>query len=257
MQVRENKVKQILNSGGRIFSSAVRLPAAGFCELLGYAGFDFVLLDGEHGAMDASTIDQMTQSCFAGGTVPVVRVLRNNDAEAVMHALDLGAQGILIPHCRTAADARALRNAALYAPEGNRGYGPGRQAAWGRVPATEYLASVNETIVLLGLIEDLEGVENVAEIATAGLDVLWVGTGDLSLAFGVPGQRDNPQVREAALKVLEACQANGIAAGFPARSPDEAKWAVEQGFRAIGCGGAEGFVMEKSREFLDAVGRGD
>ena len=78
MQVRENKVKQILNSGGTIFSSSVRLPEPGLCEILGYAGFDFVLLDGEHGAVDNSSIDRMTQSCFAADTVPVVPLLPRN-----------------------------------------------------------------------------------------------------------------------------------------------------------------------------------
>src|ERR1700730_16761566 len=113
MPVRENKVKQILRSGGTIYSSSVRLPEPGLCELLGYAGFDFVLLDGEHGAVDATSIDRLVQGCFAGNTVPIVRVLRNDDPEAVMHALDLGAQGILLPHCRSAADAQRLRAAAL------------------------------------------------------------------------------------------------------------------------------------------------
>jgi len=110
MHVRENKLKQIWRSGGTVFSSSVRLAEPGLCEILGYAGFDFVLLDGEHGAIDAGAVDRMTQSCFAGGTVPVVRVLRNNDPEAVMHSLDLGAQGILIPHCRSAEEAAWARD---------------------------------------------------------------------------------------------------------------------------------------------------
>ncbi len=182
MHVRENKVKQILSSGDPVFSSSVRLPEPGLCEILGYAGFDFVLLDGEHGAMDPKTLDCLIQGCFAGDTVPIVRVLKNNDAEAVMHALDLGVQGILIPHCRTPDDARALQQASFYPPRGNRGFGPGRGAKWGRVSGSDYFDTINDTIVLLALIEDVEGVENVDQIAATGLDVLWVGTGDLALA---------------------------------------------------------------------------
>jgi len=130
MPVRENKVKQILRAGGTVYSSSVRLPEPGLCELLGYAGFDFVLIDGEHGAVDAATIDLLVQGCFAGGTVPVVRVLRNDEPEAVMKVLDLGAQGVLIPHCRTADDARRLQEAAFYPPRGKRGFGPGRGGKW-------------------------------------------------------------------------------------------------------------------------------
>jgi len=255
MPVRENPAKRKLQAGETIFTSSVRLAEPGLCEILGYAGFDFVLLDGEHGAADASSIDRLVQGCYAGGTVPVVRTLHNRDSEGVMHALDLGAQGVLIPHCRTADDARALRNAALYPPEGERGYGPGRGAAWGRIPVDEYLRTVNDTVLTLALIEDLDGLKNVDKIAAAGLDVLWVGTGDLAMAFGVPGERNHPKVLEAADRILAACQRHNVAAGFPVGNAAEAARAQEAGYRAIGFGGAEQYVMQAARQFLDALGR--
>jgi 2-keto-3-deoxy-L-rhamnonate aldolase RhmA len=255
MQVRSNPAKRILKEGGVLYTSSLRLPEPGLCELLGYAGFDFVLLDGEHGAADATTIDRLVQGCFAGNTVPIVRVLRNDDPEAVMHALDLGAQGILLPHCRSLADAVRLRSAALYPPLGNRGFGPGRGALWGRVPLDKYFSATNDNTLLLALIEDTEGVDAVDEIATCGIDVLWVGSGDLAMAYGVPGQRQHPRVLEAAEKILAACQHHGIAAGYQVGSVDEAKWAREQGYRAIGFGGAEQYVMQASRQFLEPLGR--
>jgi 2-keto-3-deoxy-L-rhamnonate aldolase RhmA len=255
MQVRPNPAKKILEEGGVLFTSSVRLPEPGLCELLGYAGFDFVLLDGEHGAVDATSIDRLVQGCFAGNTVPIVRVLRNDDPEAVMHALDLGAQGILLPHCRSAADAQRLRAASLYPPLGNRGFGPGRGALWGRVPLDNYFPASNDNVLLLALIEDPEGVDAVDEIATCGIDVLWVGSGDLAMAYGVPGQRQHPRVLAAAERILAACRHHGIAAGFPVGSVDEAKWAREQGYRAIGFSGAEQYVMQASRQFLEPLGR--
>jgi 4-hydroxy-2-oxoheptanedioate aldolase len=255
MLIRSNPFKELLHAGGTAFGSSVRLPEPGLCEILGYAGFDFVLIDGEHGGIDLAAVDRLTIGCFAGGTVPIVRVLRNDDPEGVMHALDLGAQGILIPHCRTADDARRLREAALYPPEGRRGYGPGRGARWGRVPTAEYFAAANQTVALLALVEDPEGVENSDEIASAGLDVLWVGTGDLALAYGVPGQTDHPLVLQAARQVVEACQRHNVAAGFPARKLAEIAWAREHGYRVIGYGGAEQYVMQTARQFLEAAGR--
>ena len=253
MQVRENKAKQRLRAGETIYSSSVRLPEPGLCEILGAAGFDFVLLDGEHGGVDASTIDRLVLGCLAGGTVPVARVLRNNDWPAVMHFLDLGAQGILLPHCRTAGDAAAFRNAALYPPDGQRGFGPGRGMHWGRVSIDDYFAIVNETVLTIALIEDPDAVDHVDAIAASGLDCLWVGTGDLALSFGVPGQRRHPKVLEAAETILKACLRHNVAAGFPVGDADEARWAREQGYRAIGFGGAESYVMQAARGFLDAV----
>jgi 4-hydroxy-2-oxoheptanedioate aldolase len=251
MPVRSNKAKQILKSGGAIYSSSVRLPEPGLCELLGYAGFDFVLIDCEHGATDAVAIDRLVQGCFAGETVPVVRVLRNDEPEAVMRALDLGVQGVLIPHCRTADDARRLQQAAFYPPRGKRGLGPGRGAKWGLVPTAEYFQTIDETVLLLALIEDVEGVENIEEIAKTGLDVLWVGTGDLAADLGVPGQTDHPKVLEASARILAACQRHGVACGFPARNIENGRWARDQGYRAIGYGCAEHYVMQTARSFLE------
>ena len=255
MQVRENKVKQMLASGGTVFSSAVRLPEPGMCELLGYAGFDFVLLDAEHGAMDLTTIDRLTQSCFSGGTVPVVRVLHNNDSEIMMRVLDLGAQGVLIPHCRTAADAVNLQQAAFYPPRGIRGFGPGRGNKWGRVKTADYFREIDDSLLLAALIEDTEGVENIDEIAAVGLDCLWVGTGDLALAYGVPGERQHPRVVQAAEKILAACLKHNVAAGFPVSNAEEANWAQQQGYRMIGYGTAESYVMQTARHYLEALGR--
>ncbi len=253
MSPRTNFVKRKLHAGEVVWSSSVRLPESGLCEILGLAGFDFVLLDGEHGAMDAATLDRLIQGCFAGGTVPIVRVLRPNDAEAVMHALDLGAQGVLMPHCRTADDARELSRAGLYAPEGSRGFGPGRGSMWGRVSGAEYLAAANAETVLLALVEDPEAVENVEAIAAAGLDGLWVGTGDLALGYGVGTDRHHPQVMQAAAQILAACQKHNVACGYPARNVEEARWAMRQGYRLIGYGGAEQYVMQESRRFLTEV----
>lgn len=255
MPVRENRVKQTLEAGGAIFSSSVRLPEPGLCELLGYAGFDFVLIDGEHGGIDFAGIDGMVQSCWAAGTAPFYRVLHKDDAPTIMKALDLGVQGILIPHCCSAADATALRAAALYPPEGKRGFGPGRGAEWGRVSTAEYFESINRSVFLFALIEDPEGVENVEEIAAAGLDCLWVGTGDLALSYGVPGERDHPRVSEAADRILQACLRNNVAAGWPASDVEDARRAIDRGYRLIGLGGAESLIMNSARDFLQAFGR--
>lgn len=255
--VRPNRAREVLRNGGVIFSSSVRLPAPGLCELLGFAGFDFVLLDCEHGAADAATIDSLVMGCHSGGTVPVVRVLKNDDPEPMMQVLDLGAQGVLIPHCRTADDAFRLKQAVAYPPAGIRGFGPGRAAKWGMIPTPDYLASIDETVLTIALVEDPEGIERATEIARVGLDVLWVGTSDLACALGVPGQPGHPRVMEAAGVVLRACQAAGIACGFPARDAAQAVWAREAGYRAIGYGCAEQYVMQTSRQFLREVGQGE
>jgi staphyloferrin B biosynthesis citrate synthase len=248
-------LKQKLRSGEVVYASSVRLAEPVLGEILGLAGFDFVVLDGEHGVAEAATLEQLILGCLAGGTAPIARVLRSDDPTAVMRALDLGAHGILLPHCRTSADARRLRDAALYPPDGTRGFGPGRGTAWGRTSTDEYLRTADDSVVLIGIVEDPEGIENIDQIAAAGLDCLWFGSGDLAMAYGLPGERGHPRVIAAALELLDACRRHGVVAGYPVGDAQEAEWAVAQGFRAIGYGGAEQYVMQTARQFLARLGR--
>ena len=131
----------------------------------------------------------------------------------------------------------------------------GRGAKWGLVPTPEYFSTIDDTVLLVALIEDVEGVENIDEIASVGLDLLWVGTGDLASDYRVPGETSHPLVMEAAARVLAACQKHQVACGFPARDAESARWAREQGYRAIGYGCAEQYVMQSARAFLASAGR--
>ncbi|MBI3465323.1 MAG: siderophore biosynthesis protein SbnG, partial [Planctomycetes bacterium] len=97
MPVRTNKLKRALREGKTVFGSSVRLPEPGLVEALGYGGFDYVLIDGEHGSMGWAEMERMILAAYAADTTPIVRVLKN-EPELVMRALDLGAQGILVPH---------------------------------------------------------------------------------------------------------------------------------------------------------------
>jgi 2-keto-3-deoxy-L-rhamnonate aldolase RhmA len=119
------------------------------------------------------------------------------------------------------------------------------------VPNAEYFRTIDDTILLLALIEDVEGVENIDAIAAVGLDVLWVGTGDLAADLGLPGQTDHPKVMEASARVLAACKKHNVACGFPARDHQASHWARDQGYRAIGFGCAEQYVMQAARKFLE------
>ena len=252
MPVRPNRAKDIIRQGGCLVSTAVRLPEPSLVEILGYAGFDFVLIDGEHGSIGWSDMERMILAAHASDTVRVVRVLKN-EPEMIMRSLDLGAQGILIPHCCTAEDARCFKQGSLYAPQGTRGVGPGRSKQWGVVGNEEYYQTINDQVLLLAMIEDPEAIDNIEAIAQEGLDVLWVGTGDLAASYGVPGQLTHPKVVEASQRVLEVGIQYNIAVGWPAQSPEDAARAASKGYRAIGCGGAEGYVMAGAQSYLKVM----
>jgi 4-hydroxy-2-oxoheptanedioate aldolase len=252
MLIRQNKLKRLLAAGKTAFGSSVRLPEPGLVEALGYAGFDYVLIDGEHGSMGWADMERMILAAHAAETTPIVRVVKN-EPELVMRALDIGAQGILVPHVCTEADARRLKDGALYAPEGRRGVGIGRVGQWGAIPMDEYFRTINSEIVLMAMIEDAEAIENIEAIAAVGLDILWVGTHDLAASYGLLGQVTHPRVLAAGDRMVAACQQTSVAVGFPARSPDDARDALGRGYRAIGYGSAETYVVQHGRAFLDTI----
>jgi 4-hydroxy-2-oxoheptanedioate aldolase len=252
MPVRRNKLKAALREGKTVFGSAVRLPEPGLVEVLGYAGFDYVLIDGEHGSMGWAELERMILAAYASDTTPVVRVLKN-EPELVMRALDLGAQGVLVPHVCTAADAQRFKDGALYPPEGHRGVGVGRAGMWGGLTLEEYFRTMNDQLVLMAMIEDAVAIENIEEIAAARLDILTVGTHDLAASYGLPGQVTHARVRAAADRVVAAGNRRGVAVGIPARDSEDARDAMRRGFRSIGFGSAETYVYHYGRAYLDEV----
>lgn len=252
MPIRQNKLKRLVSQGKTVFGSSVRLPEPGLVEALGFSGFDYVLIDGEHGSMGWADMERMILAAHAADTTPVVRVVKN-EPELVMRALDIGAMGILVPHVCTEADARRLKDGALYSPDGRRGVGIGRVGQWGAIPMDEYFRTINSEIVLMAMIEDAEAIENIESIAAVGLDILWVGTHDLAASYGLLGQTSHPRVLAAGDRVVAAGKRHNIAIGFPARNPDDAKDAMRRGYRAIGYGSAESYVVQHGRAFLESI----
>ena len=172
MHIRTNPMKQKLQNGALVFGVGARLPEPGIVEVLGYAGVDYVRIDGEHGSISWTAMERMILAAYAVGTTPIVRIYENN-AAMIMRALDLGAMGILVPHCCNAEDAQRIVNGALYPPQGKRGVGPGRGIKFGAVSTEDYYAGINDEIIVTAMIEDAEAIENIDEIVEIqGLDVL-------------------------------------------------------------------------------------
>lgn len=253
MNIRSNRMKKKLKAGELVFSASVRLPEPGLVEVMGYAGIDYVLIDAEHGSIGWTEMERMILAAYAADTTPVVRVHENNEA-MIMRALDVGAMGILVPHCRNAAEAQQIVNGALYPPQGKRGVGPSRGIKFGAVSASDYYAGINDEIVVCVMIEDAEAVDNIDGIVEIeGIDVLNVGTSDLAASLGVPGQPLHAKVAEASETVLAAATRNGIAVGYPTRSIDDGLQAIKRGFRVISCGNAAPLLLQAVQQYLAAL----
>jgi 4-hydroxy-2-oxoheptanedioate aldolase len=207
------------------------MPGPMGAEILGRQGFDWVLIDMQHGCMDYETALSMIRALDQTPAVPIVRVPWNEPG-IIGRVLDAGALGVLVPMIQTAQDARKAVEAALYPPAGRRSFGPVRV---GLRDGPAYFMSANERVSVVLMIETSEALAAVDEIASIpGAAALFVGPFDLSIALGLPpGDNDGkPAFDEAIEKVSSAARRNGIATAVLS-NPRVAPLRIRQGFQMI------------------------
>ncbi|WP_240048257.1 HpcH/HpaI aldolase family protein [Crenalkalicoccus roseus] len=179
------------------------------------AGFDWLFIDMEHGAMSVQEATQIAIAALGQGVTPVVRVCKDALFEGA-RALDNGAMGVVVPHVDTAEEARAIAAAYRYPPVGTRSWGgPPFAYALAAPDPAEAQAELNREILVVCMIETPEAVENAAAIAAVpGVDALMIGTSDLTAAMGIAGQIHHPRVHAAYEAVAAACRASGKTLGM-------------------------------------------
>lgn len=217
-------LKQRLAAGEALWGSFLKTPSPILVEVLATAGLDLLCLDAEHAPFDRATLDLCIMAGRANGLPMLVRT-PTAASEHVLNALDCGADGVLLPHIRSAEEARAAVATAHYG-RGGRGYaGSTRAAGYALTPIAAHLASSGERTVVVAQIEDVEAVEAVDAIAAVpGIDALFVGRIDLTIALGETDS-DAPPVLAAVERVLAAGRTAGVPVGmFVPRDGDVAGW---------------------------------
>jgi len=223
MQTNTTKVK--LEEGNTVFGAIISRYAPDLVELFGAIGYDFVMIDCEHGPMDLDQVEHMVRASEVFGITPIARIPNHADS-TVLRFLDRGVQGVIVPHVNTREEADAVARAARYYPEGHRGVGGGRAHDYG-VAATreESTRWINSQTLVIPMIEDTQAVENLEAILTVpGIDVLHVASGDLGQSMGNPGREE---VRRLMRGVIPAIQAGGKIAGVGGNAPSDAEGVAE------------------------------
>lgn len=233
------------------FGGWCSLPSALCAEALARSGYDWVLIDMQHGVADFATACELIRAVDGAGAAPLVRVPWNEPG-IIGRVLDAGAMGVVVPMIQGPEDARRMVEASLYAPAGRRSFGPVRPILRDGIG---YVADANQRIALLPMIETAEALENLeAILATPGVDGAFVGPMDLSVALGLP-PRDNdgvPAFDGAISKVTAACRAAGkLAAVYSSR--DVAPLRVRQGFDLISVTNDASAVVATARTDAAAV----
>lgn len=199
-------------------------------EIASRVGFDWVLIDMEHGSGSDSNLVSQLQAVDQAGAVSIVRIAWN-EAPRFKRVLDLGAAGVMVPYVNTAEEARLAVAAMRYPPAGTRGAAKFHRAAGFSLDFDSYFENANQNLLTIVQIETVEAVKNVEEIAAVdGVDVLFVGPLDLSVSLGIPGQTGHPAFREAIKKVIDASRNAGKVSGTLLVGADQIPQAIEDGY---------------------------
>ena len=250
-----NRMKQALKDGQSVLGTMVveiRQPAV--MQLLKNAGYDFIIIDNEHGPFNIETIADLSRAAKQIGLTPLVRV-PDLFYPFLAQSLDSGAQGVMVPRIFNADQVREAVQIVRYPPLGRRGCALARGFTnFNSGPVAEVMAEANDENVLIIQIETAEAVENIDEITgVPGMDIALVGPNDLSIALGVPGQMDSPRLHMAIEKVIEACRKNNV---VPALHINSIEWGThwaKKGMRMLSLFSEAGLLTRGGLEITSAM----
>jgi 4-hydroxy-2-oxoheptanedioate aldolase len=227
----------------------INLGSSITAEIAGHAGFDWLMLDYEHGPGSEETLLHQLQAVSATGTASIVRIAENEPAR-FKRALDVGANGVMVPYVNTAAEARAAVSAMRYPPRGTRGVSKFNRAAGFGQNFDDYYAHAHERLVMMAQIETPESLEHLDAIAAVdGVDVLFVGPLDLTTNMGIQGEFEHPAFVEARRKVCQAARNAGKAAGILATAASQLPTLREEGYTVMALGSDGAAVTAGLRQF--------
>jgi 4-hydroxy-2-oxoheptanedioate aldolase len=227
-----NRLRSLWAEGRPVLNGWLSIGCPFTAEIMAEQGYDSICIDLQHGVVDYQTSVGMLQAMRASDVVPLVRVPWL-DPGAIMKSLDAGAMGIICPMINTAEQAAELVSYVRYPPEGNRSFGPTRANI---SAGPEYASQANGKVLAFAMVETAEAMDNLGTIAaTKGLDGIYVGPADLTLGLTqgrlAPGfDREEPEMREALMRVVAACRKAGIRAALHCGTPEYAARAVGWGF---------------------------
>jgi 4-hydroxy-2-oxoheptanedioate aldolase len=221
-----NKLKDKLSKGLNVFGPFCKIQDPAAIEIAALAGFDFVIIDMEHGPFSIESAQNMIRAAEARGITPIIRVTENNES-LIMRSLDIGAHAIQVPQVCSENDASKVVNAVKYFPEGQRGVCRYVRAAdYSSFEKTVYFKFANSEVLTIVQIEGMKSIENLEQIMKIkGIDVIFLGPYDLSQSCGVPGLVHHEKVQTIMAHAVKAARANGIRVGtFVENEEDALKW---------------------------------
>lgn len=236
----KNKIKNEIMVG-----TFLKITDPAIVEIAGYAGFDFVIIDMEHGPISLENCQNMIRAAEKVGLIPIVRVAENNEKK-ILQVLDIGSYGVEVPDINTKEQAEALVRFAYYSPKGERGVCKFvRAAQYTNIKQEKHFEKSNN-IITIAHIEGEEGIRNLEGILEVeGLDIIFIGPYDLSQSMGIPGQTNDPVLINQMEEITEKCKQKNKVVGTFVESPEMAKKWVSAGVQYIAYSVDVGMIYQK------------
>lgn len=253
--MKQNWLKAKLEKNQPVLGPFCKMAEPAIYEIIGLAGFDFAIIDLEHGPLSYETAQNLIRACELHGVSPVIRVPCNEEHH-ILRALDIGAHGVEVPEVNTREQAMKLARSARFHPAGNRGLCCFvRAAEYSRMPKADYFTHANSNTLVIAHLEGREGLANLDEILEVeGIDVIFIGPYDLSQSFGMPGEVHHPLILEKIEYIIEHARARGKSVGTIVGTPEDARLWIGRGVTYVAYSVDVGMVYEKFSDVVHAVG---
>ena len=251
--MRKNKLKKIFSEDKAVVNGWLQIPNSFSTEVMAHQGWDSLTIDMQHGAIDYPNALQMLQAISTTDTVPMARVNWNEPGQ-IMKILDAGVYGVICPMVSNRQEAEKFVKACLYPPKGYRSYGPIRSLLYG---GSDYGKYANDEILKFAMIETKEALDKLDEImSTPGLDGIYIGPADLSLAIGAePGfdKGENDPTYPTIMKILEHAKKNKKIPGIHNATPEYAEKMIKKGFQLVTVGSDQRFMSSGAKSVLQKL----
>jgi 4-hydroxy-2-oxoheptanedioate aldolase len=231
-----NRLKALWAEGKTALGAIATIPSVQTIQIMARSGLDFVMIDMEHGAVDAGTAHNMIAATSGTPMVPLARVA-STSAWHAKAPLDLGVLGVAFPMTTTREAAAAAAAAVRYPPRGERFWGPFYAPPRWNLSMREYPDRIDDEVLAIGAVEHIDAVKTIHDIvATPGLDLVFIGPGDLATSMGLKGRVDHPDVQAAMKTLEEAIRPSPVALGGVATTPEQIAAMRSRGYKALAVG---------------------
>ncbi len=251
--MKKNKLREIIKSGKAIINGWLQIPNSFSAEVMAKQGWDSLTIDMQHGVIDYPNALQMLQAISTTETTPLARVNWNEPGQ-IMKILDAGCYGVICPMISNKEQAEKFVQACMYPPKGYRSFGPVRALMYA---GADYGDHANKEILKIAMIETKEALDKLDDImSTPGVDGIYIGPADLSLAVGEKPSFDKPEsdpVYPVIMKILEHAKKNNIFAGLHNMTPEYAQKMIDKGFQFVTVGSEQRFMTSGGKEAVEKL----